>query len=61
QIGLDFEMRDRIPSLLNSYLKAGAKVCGSPALDRSFKCIDFLTLLDVSELQNNRIRKPRDS
>lgn len=60
-IGLDFKMRDRIPSLLNSYLKAGAKVCGSPALDRSFKCIDFLTLLDVSELQYNRIRKPRDS
>ncbi|MCK9585132.1 MAG: GNAT family N-acetyltransferase [Candidatus Cloacimonetes bacterium] len=53
-------MKDMIPSLLASYLKVGAKVCGSPALDRHFKCIDFLTLLDVSSLQAERIRKPRD-
>lgn len=42
--------RERIPALLNSYLKAGAKVCGYPALDRNFKCIDFLTLLNVSDI-----------
>ncbi len=53
-------MKDKIPSLLNSYLKVGAKVCGSPALDRSFKCIDFLTLLDVNSMKAERIRKPRD-
>jgi len=55
------QMKAMIPSLLASYLKAGAKVCGSPALDKNFKCIDFLTLLDVSNLQEKAIRKPRDS
>jgi len=54
------QMKDMLPSLLSSYLKAGAKVCGSPALDKSFKCIDFLTLLDVSNLQDKALRKPRD-
>lgn len=58
---LDPSMKDKIPSLLASYLKVGAKVCGSPALDKSFKCIDFLTLLDVSCLKSQYIRKPRDS
>jgi putative hemolysin len=53
-------MKGKIPSLLNSYLKVGAVVCGSPALDRSFKCIDFLTLLDVSSLRTERFRKPRN-
>ncbi len=58
---LDPGMKSKIPSLLNSYLKAGAKVCGSPALDKSFKCIDFLTLLDVSQMHNKFFRKPRDN
>ncbi|MBM4404161.1 MAG: GNAT family N-acetyltransferase [Candidatus Cloacimonetes bacterium] len=47
----------KIPSLLNSYLKVGAKVCGAPALDKSFKCIDFLTLLDVEMIQQQYTRK----
>lgn len=42
--------REKIPSLLHSYLRVGAKVCGIPALDKSFRCIDFLTLLDVRDL-----------
>lgn len=54
-------MKDKIPSLLASYLKIGATICGSPALDKSFKCIDFLTLVDVKKIQNDRIRKPRES
>lgn len=49
--------RDMIPSLLNSYLKMGAKVCGVPALDRSFKCIDFLTLMDVKDIHQSFSRK----
>lgn len=53
-------MKDKIPSLLNSYFKVGAVVCGSPALDRSFHCIDFLTLLDVSSMKTERMRKPRE-
>lgn len=39
-----------IPPLLNSYLRAGAKVCGVPALDESFECVDFLTILRVKDM-----------
>ncbi|MDZ4121095.1 MAG: GNAT family N-acyltransferase [Candidatus Cloacimonadaceae bacterium] len=57
-LGQDLSMyKDRIPSLLHSYLKVGAKVCGAPALDRSFKCIDFLTLLDVEDIAKSYTRK----
>jgi len=31
-------------------LSIGAKICGPPALDRQFKTIDFLTLLDLDSL-----------
>lgn len=40
----------KIPRLLNSYLGMGAKVCSPPALDRQFKTIDFLVLLDVQNM-----------
>jgi putative hemolysin len=36
-----------VPKLLRAYLSLGAKICGPPALDREFKTIDFLTLLDL--------------
>ena len=39
-----------IPKLLRAYLTVGAKICGPPALDRQFKTIDFLTLLDIESL-----------
>jgi putative hemolysin len=39
-----------IPKLLRAYLTVGAKICGPPALDRQFKTIDFLTLLDLETL-----------
>jgi putative hemolysin len=41
---------DSIPKLLRAYLAAGAKICGPPALDREFRTIDFLTLLDLETL-----------
>ncbi|MDD4309118.1 MAG: GNAT family N-acetyltransferase [Candidatus Cloacimonetes bacterium] len=50
-------MRDKIPPLLNSYLRVGAKVCGIPAMDKGFKCIDFLTLMNVADLAEARKRK----
>ncbi len=40
----------KIPKLLRAYLSIGAKICGPPALDREFKTIDFLTLLDLESL-----------
>lgn len=42
----DRELMDELPPLLKSYIKAGAKVIGEPAIDKDFQCFDFLTLLD---------------
>jgi putative hemolysin len=39
-----------IPKLLRAYLALGAKICGPPAIDREFKTIDFLTLMDLKNL-----------
>ena len=41
---------DKIPKLLRAYLAVGAKICGPPAIDREFKTIDFLTLMDLEAL-----------
>ena len=58
KLSLELNHRELIPSLLFSYLKAGAKVCGAPALDKSFKCIDFLTLLSADEIKlRSRIKQ----
>jgi putative hemolysin len=45
----------KIPKLLQTYLAIGARICGPPAIDREFKTIDFLTLLDLQAL-HPRIR-----
>jgi putative hemolysin len=39
-----------IPKLLRAYLAIGARLCGPPAIDREFKTIDFLTLMDLAGL-----------
>ena len=39
-----------IPPLLHSYLKAGAKVALEPAIDVSFNCIDYLTIMDTQHM-----------
>jgi putative hemolysin len=38
------------PKLLRAYLGLGGKICGPPAIDREFKTIDFLTVLDLTKL-----------
>lgn len=40
----------KIPKLLRAYLNIGAKICGPPAIDRTFKTIDFLTWLDLDAM-----------
>ena len=40
------------PKLLRAYLSIGANICGRPALDREFKTIDFLTLLDLESMSS---------
>jgi putative hemolysin len=47
----------KIPKLLRAYLSLGAKICGPPALDREFKTIDFLTLLDLQAMDAAARRK----
>jgi putative hemolysin len=42
--------------LFEIYLRYGGKVCSPPAIDRRFKTIDFLVLLDVAAL-NPRARR----
>jgi len=48
---------ERIPPLLRSYFKAGAKIMGMPALDWDFQCIDFLTILEKDLLDGSYSRK----
>lgn len=36
-----------VPRLFGTYLRFGAKACGPPAIDREFKTIDFLVVIDV--------------
>lgn len=40
----------KIPKLLGAYMSIGAKICGAPAIDRTFKTIDFLTWLDLNRV-----------
>jgi putative hemolysin len=44
------EVAPGLPKLLRAYLGMGATICGPPALDRQFKTIDFLTLMDLHAL-----------
>jgi putative hemolysin len=39
-----------VPPLFASYLRIGTKIAGEPALDRQFKTIDFLAILDLADL-----------
>jgi putative hemolysin len=48
---------DKIPRLLRAYLAVGAKICGPPAIDREFKTIDFLTLMDLETLPPRAYRR----
>jgi putative hemolysin len=51
------DFKGKIPPLLQSYFRLGAKVCGRPAIDKSFRCIDFLTLLDVDQIKGQYLQK----
>lgn len=44
-----------LPTLFRTYLRYGARICGRPAIDRAFKTIDFLALLDLDEMDTDRI------
>lgn len=42
----------KTPKLFQSYLNYGAKVCSDPAIDRVFKTIDYLVILDIEQLSD---------
>jgi putative hemolysin len=43
-------VKPHIPKLLRTYLAVGAQIASTPALDREFKTIDYLTVLDLERL-----------
>lgn len=47
----------KIPQLLNMYIKFGAKIICNPAYDAEFDCVDFLTLLNTSNVPDALARK----
>ena len=47
----------KVPKLLAAYLSLGAQIAGPPAIDREFKTIDFLTILDLQSLPVNIITR----
>jgi putative hemolysin len=38
------------PRLFRAYLDVSARLCDPPAIDREFKSIDFLTLIDLQHI-----------
>jgi putative hemolysin len=38
------------PRLFRAYLEISARLCGPPAIDREFRTIDFLTILDLQAI-----------
>lgn len=44
-----------MPRLFRAYLDVSARLCGPPAIDREFKTIDFLTLIDLRHIPD-RVR-----
>jgi len=47
----------KLPALIRSYLKLGARVCGPPALDKEFGTVDFFILLNVAEISQKFLRR----
>ncbi|MDX1637774.1 MAG: GNAT family N-acyltransferase [Balneolaceae bacterium] len=40
----------KLPQLFRLYMDLDARVCSQPAIDREFKTIDYLVILDIEEL-----------
>lgn len=47
----------KLPSLLRSYLKVGARVCGAPAVDEEFGTVDLFILLDTRRISAAYLRR----
>lgn len=51
------EAKKILPSLLRTYLSAGADVYSTVALDNDFECTDLLTIVDIEKMTPNFKRK----
>jgi putative hemolysin len=51
------ESREMMPTLLKSYIRAGAVLAGDPAVDRAFNCTDFFVILEVAKMSDAYLRK----
>jgi putative hemolysin len=45
-----------LPPLMKAYAGMGAKVCGGPAMDREFGCVDFLMLAEVNRIPERYLK-----
>ncbi len=43
--------------LLNSYLQAGATIWAGPAFDKKMDCVDFLTVMDLQQMNSKHLRR----
>ena len=59
-VGTD-ELQAAVPSLFKTYIKAGAKVCSQPVIDRDFNCADWLTVLDMRGMTSSFDRRCSES
>jgi putative hemolysin len=50
EVEMESGMEKEIPALVQSYILAGAKFHGNPALDRDFQCYDFFMMLKIDEM-----------
>jgi putative hemolysin len=45
-----------MPPLMKMYIRYGAKIVGLPAIDREFKTIDYLIVLDINKVERETFR-----
>lgn len=57
--GEEKEILLKIPALVRSYLKLGAKVCSEPVVDHEFGTVDFFMMLKVSEISKAFLKRFR--
>ncbi len=50
----------RIPPLFRTYLRYGARICSRPALDLQFKTIDYLAMVDLTEVDMVKVLRLTD-
>jgi putative hemolysin len=48
--------RSALPPLLRGYLRLGAWVCGPPALDLDFGCVDLFVLLSMDRVDERYLK-----